>query len=497
VPHIEARGDGLGELDMRTVPQMNAFALEGLYQSAWFEASETKLLSSDVVAPASYVRGHVGLCRIQGEGFMLDVYPVLKVYSTGVVQVAFRMIAPEEQEFSVEDFVHGPRNLARQELVNVQIPESLLKANAQSEANCNKTAKLKRRTRKKLASSIPKFIEQHAVEVDTGSFAFRLAPLFSKGLSIAMSKEGQVAFRPAPPLQAGFSLNELSETILTATSYALGRAKTPKKPCSPLKRGGYWRGKPNIYITKHTEQQELAKDNQDMHGRAFGDIMSGVICDSERQARSFLPESSRSFSDFGWYIAQEAVLIVWAASGLKMLEARKNVNRGHLVYEQHAVSEILDYGYALHRKALELAGRTETPEEAYKAQEALIGLKQTLQHASPYGEIQHLLRTGWDNAGVDSVYDMVTETLRIRGQRSVERQHRTTTSWTHLVTTTLGVLAALGISGQVVKPLWTLLKWPLCRSNAAQALIYVGISACLTLLILGGLRVWHRFRSRS
>ena len=485
-PIISIGRNGMGELDLRTVPRMDPYALEGLYQSSWFEASEAKLLTSDILAPASYTRAFMGICRLVDQEGSFDLYPLIKVYSTGILQVTFRMMCPSGGGIPIHEFIHTYRDLARREFDHVLIPASLLENHAKHYLTSSRGT-VSRGLRRKAWGSLPQYIAQHSESIDTGEFQFEVAPLFCRGLRVGLSDAGQLTMLPAQGSEPSYVLEELAEVILSATSRALARSRWMNRAGHENRLGDFRLGKPHIYITAHSNQKWRASKNEEVHREEFGEIISGVICDSAQQAASFLPASSRSFDDFGWYVTQAALLQVWARYGLERW-SRGAPNRADLIYEQHAVAEALDYGYLLHCRALELASRTATSKQAYAAHEDLIHLRQRLNSPSRYGEIEDLLQSGWSAAGVDKLYGMVGEMLTLRRQQTTERESERATRWSHLVSTALGVLATLGIADQVVSPIWNWLNLPKLSVPAQQSLVQVGVSFGIVLGLLGILR---------
>ncbi|MEA3356272.1 MAG: hypothetical protein U9Q23_02865 [Candidatus Bipolaricaulota bacterium] len=348
--------------------------------------------------------------------------------------------------------------------------------------------------RKKVKEAIGTFIHANTESVKGGDFTFNLAPLFLKGVSPTLSSPGKPAFLPTQSKELGYTISELAGTIIANTAYALGKPSRFWGRSRRLRRGNYWVGKPHIYVTKHHDQRETAKENEATHGSAFGCVLAGTISDTEEQALAFLPQSARLFQDYGCYVRREATLIVWSQAGLRKLSKCADANRGHLIYEQHVVAEALDYGYVLHRKVLELALGTRTTLQAFQAQEELITLERTLGDASPFGELQGLLESGWQKMGIETLRRLISDALEIRRQANLARENRKTGRWQFIVTTTLGILATLGVAHQVVGPLWRWLLWPL-PSNADLAdllLFFVSIGFLVGILLVVRLSLWLR-----
>lgn len=485
VIEIEQNGIGTWSLPTGVATGMDPFILEGLHQSAWFEASEVKVFVAPGEFPAPYVRGFLGECVLQGNGRCFQVYPIVKIYMTGVVQVLIRIISPERST-PLDVFVREYWHASSHRFDNVLAPVGLVKARMRQDVDDQRV--LPRASawgRRRIRRQFSELLEDLTTESQSGDFSFELAPLFIKGVSPTLSASGKAVLSPSGPPEKGYTLSELAETITGAVAYSLGEPRTMR--CrKPLRLGSHWIGRPHIYLTKHHDQRETAKENEEAHGAAFGCILAGVIADSKDQALHFLPESSRTFEDYGLYVIKQATLVVWAGSGLRKLASFADANRAHLIYEQHVLAEAMDYGYILHQKTLELALSAETTSQAFKAREDLIKLRRTLTSASPFGELQELLEAGWKEMGTDATRELASEALETRGQANELIENRRASKWRFLVTAIFGVLALLGIAGQVLKPLWKWRSWPLPSnphladlSMVAAALVLVG---CVVLL---------------
>jgi hypothetical protein len=491
---IQAEPDGRHSWKLRTDRKMDAFIVECLHQSAWFEVSESKVLVAPNQFPAPYVRGFVGECRFEGNEHLFSIYPVIKMYTTGVVQVLLRLVSPD-RDVSLSEFIQEYRNANTFRFDNVWGPARLVKAVMSRDVDDKERfPHLIAWKRKQVKEAFGAFIDAKTQSVKGGDFTWNLAPLFLKGLTPTLSSSGEPAFLPTQSKELGYTISELAETLIANMAYAL--EKTPRfwRKRRALRRGDYWVGKPHIYVTKHHDQRETATENEAIHGSAFGCVLAGVISDTEEQALAFLPQSARSFQDFGWYVIREAILIVWSRAGLRKLSKYADANRGHLIYEQHVVAEALDYGYVLHRKVLELALGTRTALQAFQAQEELITLERTLGDASPFGELQGLLESGWQKMGMETLKRLIFDALEVRSQANLGRENRKTGVWRFTVTTTLSLLATLGVAHQVVGPLWRWTSWPL-PSNADFAdlllfLVSIGFLVGI-LLVMRLLLCWH------
>jgi hypothetical protein len=137
-----------------------------------------------------------------------------------------------------------------------------------------------------------------------------------------------------------------------------------------------------------------------------------------------------------------------------------DVNHAHVVYEHHAKVEMLEYGYATHRRMAErVRSRESTVSEALGAQRNLIDLELQMAEAGRYGEIRDLLVAGWRAWGVDRLRDA---TARLLAVRQAEADHHTSArsgrASTYLAIVAV-LLAAPPLAAVFVKPIWSWLGW--------------------------------------
>jgi len=458
---LSALAGGTQVLSIRTDASVDPFVFECARQAAWFTASEEKVFNASSQPLAPCVRGFVGECRFESSGRMLTVYPMVKLDATGVMQVVLRMISPD-RDVPLDEFLREYRGANSLRFDAVFAPAGLVKAVMRRDVfSPELVGRPSRRRRRHIEAGFRSLVDDHTQTFAGGDFSFSLAPLYRKDLAPRISETGTPVLARVESDEPGYMFREFAGTLVASTAHTLSGRANPLAAKRRRTLGEFWMGRPHIYVTRHQDQKKTAEENERSHGVAFGCLLAGVVCDTDRLALAFLPRSARLFQDFGWYVSRQATLMVWANTGLRQLSERADLNRGHLIYEQHAVAEALDRGYILHRRALQLALGARTTSEALRTQEDLIRHEQALEDATPYGELQDLLRLGWRAMGTKALRHLTDEAFEVRYRRNLLQEERRTGRWRWTIPTVLGFLASLGFSQQVLQPLWKWRAWPL------------------------------------
>jgi hypothetical protein len=371
--------------------EIEGFAAEAWYQAAHFRFNELRVFGEENSIPPPYMRGFLGQCNFistENEELKVACYPVLLLYESGVILLELRTISPQ-RPVPLDDFISGAVNLFRHSFAKIEVPPGISRFATRAYYHSRKKWKFHHR----LALLFSEWGHDRAVQEQTvtecgGDFSFELAPL--------SSSEEEGFFE---------SVSSFAQTIFHTLAFILGE---PRQGLRFLFRGqreipvmgNFWSGRPHIYLLRFENQREIAKENEESHGHAFGSILARVFFSDPELALQKLPKDSRIFSDYSAYITSAATLWVWSLSGLRQQEPWADANRGHLIYEHQAIVELLEYGYMIYRCLLERVQSYFDADEVLRARQALLELEQMMSEASHFGEIRNLLMMVGVNLGV-------------------------------------------------------------------------------------------------
>jgi hypothetical protein len=471
-----------------TIPE--GFAGEAWYQSAFMRFNEIRVFGDDISAAPPYIRAFLGqytLASTTGERpRLIDCYPIVKLYESGVLLLELRIISPEGP-VSVNEFIKDYLNIHTALFDDIQVSPALSKLapRVYLEYTLQKVSIVNRFRLKRISESHNKVIDELTEEVEAGDFTFKAAPL----PSVVEGKPER--------------LLSLVQTIFSVVSFLASKRREGRRLLllgqrQLLDSGDYWRGHPHIHIVRHDEQMETPDRNEKIHGESFGWILSRVSGNCPPDSRRYLPANARLFGDYATYITSQATLWVWAKKGLEAQKDWEDANRGHLIYDHQVQAEMLDYGYMLHRSLAESINRSPSSKRVLKIRKSLLELRGQMRQSSHYGEVADLLNRGWEAMGVPGLREDVAESLAIRTEETKMVEAARNERLTRALTVIFGLLAVPPIATEVVAPIWELLGiWRPTNASTAKlfmilvALFFVsGVIYALSLRISSGIR--HR-----
>jgi hypothetical protein len=475
--------------DVRLPSRASEFAEEAFYQAARLRFGELQLFGGDGPYPVPYVRAFVGPCRFFFEDAARaprDVYPILKVYQTGEVSVSLRVIGdgnPVDVDAFVREFVVA----YAAPYAGVAVPPGVSLLGPLGGRDDAEFRWIWRRWRLAAAERLH---EQAVREATTGATSGDFPAVFAP-----------LALHPGTPE----SIRTLALTLFNMVAYSLSRPRAGW-PMVLLgqramgRRGGSWTGRAHVYLIRHEDQAETAAENEARHGQAFGKILAGVIEPGIDYAKHFVPRSARQWGDFAAYVGGPTTLWVYSRSGVRRLEASPwaDGNRGHFVYDPHVQTELIDYGYVLHRRlADEAAAGGPSTEAVLRTQARLAEFDGAVAGPWRYGEVADLLRGAWEAMGVARMRKATREMLAIRESQASAIESRRSARWSVVLTAVFGLLAFPAIAADVLAPLWRVRGWPLPRNGDAAATLLNVIAFTLVLAAVVGAYVGHRWVDRA
>ncbi len=91
-----------------TVPDNN-YVRESLFQSIYFRFAELKFYRQNKDFPPKYISGRMGECQLICNNQIYYVYPIIKLFKTGVLLVELRISSPDV-ELGVEEFIEDKKH---------------------------------------------------------------------------------------------------------------------------------------------------------------------------------------------------------------------------------------------------------------------------------------------------------------------------------------------------------------------------------------------------
>lgn len=442
------------------------FAFETIMESLYFRFAELKQFGQNKTSSTGYIRGHIGECRFVTDKHTYCVYPSIKLYGTGVMLVELRIIHPKAL-VNTKEFIEEFLSLYKFKFRNIFVPPSL-HINGQHAFTASEKSKwplLLRLGSWLVDKDITKYVDQNIVREKSGGFDFEFVPLWEVKEKTDERAESN-----------GFLIDDLIFTIFQSVSIAAlglrrGKSLLFNGPNKYLELGSHWRGHPHIYLIEFNGQANLAQQNENKFKNDLGWIMAGVYGKPKGIGKKYLPPSSRNFSDYGAYIANQATLWVWSKTGLDEMKKWEVPNRGHVIYLHQSICEMLDYGFSLHRRMLELVSKLDTFDDALNLKQTLVNLEMEMQNLSPYGEISDLLQKGWNDMGVDRLRSAISEIIALKQTQTSISEQRQSFIWQMVLTLVFGLLLIPSIASDLIKPIWELSGLSRAQNENLAALV--------------------------
>lgn len=452
------------------------FAQEAWYQTAYFRFNETMLFGESAPLPPAYLKAYMGQFNfVSNDGFSVHCYPIIKLFETGILLIELRTISPE-QPIPLEMFINNYVNLGREPFNKVEVPPAVTKyATYAYYQNKRKWPIHLRAGLLYMERGHEIAVKEHTRSSTSGDFTFEFAPL--------SGTESDEHFE---------TLSSVALTLFNIIGYLISK---PRKGINYIIRGqkqlitmgNYWAGRPHIYLIRFENQKDNSKENEKHNSSSFGQIMAKVNIDDSQDSKVYLPKDSRRFDDFNAYIHLAASLWVWSKKGINNQNTWEDGNRGHLIYEHQAKIELLEYAYMLHRSLLDRCNNLRNSDEVLIARRDLAKLKLAMKEASHFGEIREQLMDGWSEMGINDLQELITESLLVRESHTVLKESRSIQKMGLTLTVLFGLIAVPGFAQGVVQPLWDWLDiWKPADKNAST-LLFMGISFLLVQITVFGL----------
>ncbi len=467
---------------------LNCFIVDSIMLASYFRVSEQNIFSKDFELLPNYIKAYIGECQLVSSERTVYIYPVLTIFDSGVILLEMRTLHPDIP-IKVDDFIQNYVNLfvtnfdellAPPDLVNSAIED--YSRNHTFEGKPTILNRYKIIHHKKM---INRAVLNKTISRTSEDFNFKLSTLYNK------DKEDKLFYS-----NSFLTFKSLSHVIISTVNFVINKTNnnlkyilSGDKKISEL--GNYWASKPHIHILDHTNQQNNSIKNEKKNGIFFGQIISRVKSNDKKAGLKFLPKSSRPFDDYSAYISSHATLWVWSTEGRKRTTNTDIFTTDKLIFQNQFLAELLDYGFILHKKYLELVKEMKNYRQVIALRKHILDLEIKMNESSRYGEIKDLLEDGWEKLHINKYKQLIKRTLNIHEDKFKIIEIRRFNKLNILLTIAFGLFAIPELSNHIIEPIWNLLKFPILKNSDGMKLTYIGISTVLiTAIILLLKKIW-------
>ncbi len=454
------------------------FALENWLISSQFRYSEIRLFDNDNSLPPPYIRFFLGTCILNKNDFgEINVYPMITLFESGVVVNHFRIIG-NEQKISVDDFINQYVNLFTKKFDSIDVPSIIcsLAPIAEHYYKENISTPLKRYNLVKKQKLHDVELYKIKKDVQIGDFTFNLATL---------TKNNEEE-----------TITGLAHTLFNVVNYVINKHNSNikfivfgQKP--KVEIGDYWYARPNVHIIRHDNQANTATKNEKRNKDSFGWIIARTYGCDEEHGSKYLPKNLRTFEDYLSYVSSAVTLFIWSKVGLRRQKKWADANRGHLIYEQQAKVEMLEYGYMLHKSIFNSLNDINGFNTVIKLRRYITDLNNKMSRIGHFGEIWEFFIKAWSEMGLDNLRSQISERLDIQESENKYKESKRSEIYSRVLTIIFGLIAVPSFAYEVIKPVWLLLGfWYPCQNNTnIFNLYFIGISLIIILLIILTLKI--------
>ena len=453
------------------------YALEGLFVGAYMRYGEQHAFGEE--SPVPYLRAILGECRLEKNGHATTLYPVLKLYATGVLLVELRVFSPPEAT-AFKEFVVRFENLAMDEFTTAHVPPAVARF-APFTQNANFKNPFRRLSLALAGWLHTSAVEERTTDVDGGDFSYQSCEL---------------------PIAEG-SRETLAGLALTIASVAAYIVSRPRHGLALVVRGqrpilsiGDWTGRPHVYLLRFDGQEDSAAANESKFRAAFGCILARVpnLTSGDR----FMEPNLRMFDDYGVYLNRAVRLWVYTPSELTPPDGlHDDPNGGNIVYIQQVVAELLEYAYALHGRLAEAArDPLSDPREIARLRVLLAELPSVIDRHVHAGEIRDLLHQGYVQMGIPEMKEEIAALLDAKNDLVSYEDGQRASSWSTLLTFVFGLLAVPSVATDILTPVWKAMHWWRPKDADYEKVFFIAIAVgVVTVLLLGARKLLFRRKS--
>lgn len=326
---------------------------------------------------------------------------------------------------------------------------------------------------------------------------------------IAAKRAGRALAKQAiaSPAAGADTFSSVALTIMRVVGYvAVGRVRHPRRgvalavigPGVPNELINHWAGRPHTHLFRFANQTHSARENEVRFKGDLAGILARTPPGMSEAPPLPLPPSSRLFDDMGAYLSIGGTLWIHTRRSLGYsVDDPGRLNRGYHIHDNQVKVELLEYGYALHRRIADRALRAplnsaQAIEAMIQAQADLAEFEWALQDTGSFGEVRDLLEHGWSQYGVPKIRERVKSAIESRRELASFRRGRTMSRWMSFVALVAGILAVPPLADGVLRPAWSVMQLPRPAGSDGFTLLLVGTAVLfLGMALLAGYR-WSR-----
>lgn len=352
------------------------YAAEGIYQFYLMWNSEERILKN-MHYDYPYIKCFLSPINVTfTTGKTKTLYPQLTIYNTGVLNLTFRIMSPEQEfNYEVNSFIYNEINLNNLKIKELELPYEILE-------------------------SIKDFeifdLENNKKTVHLGSFKHTFAKI-----------------------DKFENLLDLTTFLVSVISYHISN-KFKKFDYY----NNYWLYSQSIYLLDYKNQPYHKEDIIENFREYLIQILYQIPFSYDANFSKKLPEDLRELNQYCLFIIKGMSL--WISSKDELELFKEDINNERKVYEKQVLVEAINHFNLLINKLYEVSqNNDESYNEVIKLQKYLINFQRSFKTAyvSNFGEINNILNYCYKELKWKELINLSNELLNIKKNHQINRKN--------------------------------------------------------------------------
>lgn len=393
---------------------------------------------------------------LQEEEFTICLYPQIKVYRNGIVQVVFRRIG--KKEIDIDKFILKYVNLYSNSFKEVWVPSGVLLTQLIQKA-FNFLSRKGSKQQLKAFASINNDIKNDSI-TSCDTFKFSLNKL--------------------PTSTFGYTTKDIFDWVMECIIYCVNtNPKFPFKYKEKITLGETWKGMPVIHLLEYSNQPHDTKSFSEQQSNTFLKILCRTSDDGYINNKSL--QDLREFDDYSIYLNEALILCIMSKKGL---DANfPDVNNGHLVYDKQIQAEMLNYYYIISRKLFDSSVylRDSKVKDIIENRLKLHEIEHIFKNElANFGETKDMLNFAEQKLGIKDLKEKSHQLFELKKERNNILNQDFYQKISVLFTILFGLIGTLSFAKDLVVPVWDFLF----KNNNVPTIVQLLNSYCGTVGIL-------------
>jgi hypothetical protein len=449
------------------------YVIEVLTHGIDMVLSESRVFNEKYLNSFQYLRGFLGTCRLKKDNRTISLYPQIKLYNNGVLDLSFRELGPKGFEYYINSFIENELNLSRLDLDNIEVPPALIKLNnifRYSELPFSK--KFKAFIRGKSLKKANEIVQNKTKTIKEGNFSYKLAPLKLK----VSNNSGKV------------HLSSLYEILISSLDVIINfKYNGFIINHSNYTWGDFWISRPSVYILDFIDQPDSSFEIIDNFSNELGKIMARQYKPYHVDFSKFMSENLREFDDYCLFINKALTLWIYSKNGIRSYKD-PDPNGGRIIYENQVQVEAINHLFMSHKRLFEVSSILHISYKSIiKEQLDLISLEELfIEGIGNYGEISKWHERASEILNLNGIRSLINKNLKMRSEYSHEKRDDLFKRFGLIISIIFGFFGTALFALNVTVPIWSYygFKTPFFIPESLLTSFLVVVTGLLALVIL-------------